>query len=311
MKYILISTVLILFFIDTKSQGISWIIPKDSIAYPLRQNDNGILFSYFNNSYGKVGAFINFNNYIYEIFSDEEVVYGESNFNISARILKKIFSLENSNYSGKIIMSHNSFSKNKYHQKETDIYIRVNAPHGSTLYDYPTKPTLYNYPSKPNLYSYPTKPNLYRINNIKKKTSGLAILGITLGVGVTVGGIKVAIDNNSGEETSENEKNEASLLIAGGLVLFSWSCSKLHYYEDDYYLNSYNSQLNDNILEQWEMEKIDIYRYNENILEQWNVRKTGIYRLNERVLNQWNNKKNEVDRLNSLIINSVTIKITL
>lgn len=311
MKYILISTVLILSFFNTKSQGITRISSNDNISYPLKNYDNGVSFTYFNNNYGKIGAYFKFNNHTYELFSNKEVIYGEGKFKISARELQDIFLLKDSYIKVSLILSHNSVLRNIYSDNEIDFFVKINAPYGSTFYDYPPRPNQSYYPKKPTLYNYQERPNLYSTNNIKKKTRGSSVLGITLGVGIMVGGIKLAIDNSSQEETSEENNNESIWIIIGGIALTSYSYSKLHYNVDDYKLNNYYENLNENLLTEWHNGNSNIENLNENILEQWNRRKNEIYIQNVRSLEQWQIKKNEIDQLNTLIKNSVTIKIML
>jgi len=281
MKYSIIFYLIFGLIHTANSQGISRIKLVDHISYPLKDNDNGISFSFFNSSYGNIGAFIGLSNKTYELFSNKNVIYGKGDFQISSNTLERIFTLNPDRKKAKIIMTHNSNKSNKYNSTELNFTVLVDAPYGSELKNYPDNPLTLNYSEKP---------DLYKTNNKKRKASGLAVLGITVGTGITIGGITV--DNASIEGNTLKLSDEGFLLLIGGIALFSFSCNKLYYYEDDYYLNNYYSNLND------------------KALQNWNNMKIKIDRLNRIKMQNWEQEKTRIDKLNRLIINSVTIKFS-
>lgn len=282
-QFVIICLQFVVTIFTANSQGINWIKLIDNISYPLKENDDGISFSYFNSNYGTFGAYLRFDNKTYELFSDKKIVYGEGKFNISSKTLTRIFTLNEERIMGQIVMTHSSFTSKKYNSLEKNFTVLVEAPYGSELLSYPDKPSSLNYPGDP---------SLFKTNYIKKKTSGLAILGITLGVGISIGGFIVAENDASIAENSNILSDESIWLIGGGIALLSVSWANLYHYVDDYVLNDYYRQLNG------------------EIIQNWNDSKRDIDRLNRQRLQNWENELDRIDSRNILIRNTVTIKLT-
>jgi hypothetical protein len=256
-------------------QGISWIKINDNISHPLMEYDNGISISYFILNYGSVAAYLKTNTRGYEIFSNKQIVYGKGSFEISKNKLLSIFTLAQPITRAQIEMTHQSYIGKKYSNYRISFNVLIEAPFGYELK---------NYPEAPPLLSFPKKPESLKTNYMKRKTRGLSIFGITLGVGTSIGGLIMAKD--------DLYTFESGCLLAGGIILAYYSYNKLYYYVEDYELNNYYRNLN------------------ETAIQNWNITKTEIERNNSIRLQNWENERKRIFELNTIIKNTVTIKFS-
>uniref|UniRef100_UPI0032179F3E hypothetical protein n=1 Tax=uncultured Draconibacterium sp. TaxID=1573823 RepID=UPI0032179F3E len=281
------TVLIILFFILlanlSTAQSISKIGISDAICYPLKEGDDGINFTYFNNKLGKVSSYLSFKDNSYRLFAYDRLAYGAYNIHIPGKMAMDLFTLNHSELNCELDFSHTAFTTNRYSEKRRGFKVEINTPYGYEFKSYPEYPSMISCPEEP----VPLRTN-YRV----KKTSKTAILGFIAGIGAAVAGLYYDknMDSNS---YGENDIRTGQWIAMGGGAVSLFSACNFSYYIPNTDLNNKNEQTN----------FINMEKYEKKISE--------IANTNNRRKANWEKQKLEIDEFNSLVRNTVTIKIRL
>ena len=248
--------------INTLGQEIRFISIENNICKPLLYNNN-IIFNYRTLSCGYVSAFLKSSYDDFVLFKDQKEFYGSGKTPLSTSKINNW--MQESSFRNmsevKLLLTHVSCRNNRYSQDITLLNFKISAPHGYSLLELPEKPEL-------------MRTDL----TIKiKEVNPASFLYFIIGIGLSIGGIGYAIENDLFGSGGDNVVINTGLLLGGGIGIISLGA-------DNYYKYKYIPDTEHNYL---------------------NCRE------NDYILSEWKNRCKELDRKNEIIKNTFTIKITL
>ncbi|GET25517.1 hypothetical protein [Prolixibacter sp. NT017] len=242
--------------LNVMGQEIEFLSIEEDICKPLLFS-NDIVFSYRTKSCGYISAYLKSTNYDFVLFTNKKEYFGEGKIHISPNDLTR-WIRKSSLYNTRLLLTHTSCRNNRNTENSTPLNIKVNAPYGTSLLEYPQKPNLLN-------------------TNLKiriKKVNPASYLYFTIGIGLCIGSIAYAVENKIFETDDDNIAVNTGLLLGGGIGLISLGGSSYYKYRyiPDVQQNDLNERRNRYLISEWEMQYKQVERQNKLIKNTFTIR---------------------------------------
>lgn len=235
---IILFLILSILSIPIFGQEIKFTSIENNFCKPLKY-DQDLKLNYETYSCGTVSGFIKGKYDDFELFKDKKEYFGAGKIFISTNTINKW--MDEYSFRGlcqiSLLLTHVSCRNNRYSQDITPLKLEISAPYGYKLLEYPTKPELLRTDLKLKI----------------EKVNPVSFLYFVLGVGLSVGGISYAIENDLFGTGGDNVAITTGLLLGGGIGFISLGANNYYKYKyiPDTTQNYENNRENDYQLTNW------------------------------------------------------------
>jgi hypothetical protein len=287
------------------AQSISNLRLENGRVFPLKEDNQKLVFSYHVHNYGSTESYIKAHGKIWVVADKRAEFAGPTKLNVPASSVREILLSQPSNsrsFSLELIhLSRNSRRSNLVLPLSYNMY----APYGQELLPLPPQPSLYDMPPAPSLFQSPPEPKLLPNTVYRSVVNPVSVVSLLAGTAIVVFGQSVTnnINGNLSTELKPDEVMGAGL----GIALLSLSFWKKR--KHDSYASEQNRLKNQNFIHHWENEKNEIVVKNQNLQNRWNYACRQTELENQRILDSYQKQVNTVNEQNLRIKETFYIQI--